>query len=109
MTQPAGLLDRLDAALVRATTAGEIGVPRSLRLHLGCPDEELPSLEQLLALGDTIFGCPRLRVSQSGNALLCLWEQGQVATVSIASSPGLVLILTVLGTGGALHLTEPGR
>ena len=106
MSDPAGLLGRLDAAVVQAVTSGEVGIARSLRFHVGGPAGDLPTPAHLLALGDAIFGCPRLREAQSGSALLCVWEGGQVATVSSSPAPRLVVVLTVLGSGGALHLSE---
>jgi hypothetical protein len=105
----ADLLGRLDTAVAQAVTSGEVGTARSLRFHVGGPTGDLPSPEHLLALGDALFDCPRLRQAESGSALLCVWEGGQVATVSSSPAPRLVVILTLLGSGGALHLSEQER
>ncbi len=106
MSGLAALLGRLDAVLVAAVTDGEVGVVRSLRLHVGGLAGDLPEPARLLALGDRLFACPRVREAELGSARLCVWEGGQVATVSASPAPRTVVVLTVLGSGGALHLCE---
>lgn len=106
MTNLADFLGRLDAAIGKAVTSGQVGTARSLRLHVSGPGRDLPGPGQLLPLGDAIFGCPRVREAQSGDAMLCVWEGGQVATVSSAPALRTVVVLTVLGSAGALHLCE---
>jgi hypothetical protein len=104
----AGLFDRLEAALTAAVAAGEVGVARSLRLHVGGVAAGLPTPDRLLALGDRLFACPRQREMRAGDAVLCVWAEGQVATLSVAPAPRPVVVLTLLGSAGALHLREPG-
>ena len=106
MTALADLLDRLDAAIATAVRSGEVGDARSLRLHVGGAGADLPTADRLLALGDAIFGCPRVREARSGSTVLCVWAHGQMATVSASPAPRMVVVLTVLGSGGALHLCE---
>lgn len=106
MSGLAVLIDRLDAAVREAVRTGRIGVPRSLRLHVGGASDGLPPYERLLALGDAIFQCPRAREAQTAGAALCVWEQGQVATVSSAPAVRQLVVLAVLGSEGAIHLTE---
>lgn len=106
MSELAALLHRLEAAVGKAVASGEIGIVRSLRLHVGGPGNALPDPGELLSLGDAIFGCLRAREMQSGSARLCVWEGGQVATISSAPAPRIVVVLAVLGSGGALHLRE---
>ena len=106
MRSVAGLLDRLGSAVVQAVTSGEVGIVRSLRLHVGGPDGDLPAPGRLLALGDAIFANPRAREAEVGGARLCVWEQGQIATVSSAPAPRPIVVLTVLGSEGALHFRD---
>lgn len=106
MSDLAYLLACLDTAVCKAVRAGEIGTARSLRLHVGGPGDDLPERGQLLRLGDAIFACPRVREAQSGRATLCLWQGGQVATVSSAPAPRTTIVLTLLGSEGALHLCK---
>lgn len=106
MSGLAALIGRLDAVLVAAVTDGEVGVVRSLRLHVGGLAGDLPEPARLLALGDRLFACPRVREAESGSARLCVWEGGQVATVSAPPEPSTVRTTTVRGAGGALHLCE---
>lgn len=106
MSDLAYLLARLDTAVCKAVRAGEVGTARSLRLHVGGPDDDLPEQSQLLRLGDAVFACPRIRAAQSGRVTLCLWQGGQVATVSSAPAPHATIVLTLLGSEGALHLCE---
>jgi hypothetical protein len=101
-----GLLDRLGFAVVQAVRSGEVGIVRSLRLHVGGPDDDLPTPGRLLALGDAIFANPRAREAEAGGARLCVWEVGQIATVSSAPAPRAVVVLTVLGSEGALHFRD---
>ena len=106
MSELAALLHRLDAAIGKAVVSGKIGIARSLRLHIGGPGTGLPDPGELLPLGDAIFGCPRAREVRSGSARLCVWEGGQVATISSAPAPRIIVVLAVFGSGGALHLCE---
>lgn len=106
MSDLAYLLARLDTAVCKAVRVGEVGIARSLRLHVGGPGDDLPEQDQLLRLGDAVFACPRIREAQSGRATICLWQGGQVATVSSALAPRLTIVLTLLGSEGALHLCE---
>lgn len=108
MSEAAGLFVRLDHAVRQAAAAGEIGTARSLRLHVGAPSDDLPEIEAMLALADAIFGCGRGRIERSGDALLGMWEHGQVATISRAPSPRPLAVLTVLGSVGALHFEQGG-
>ena len=102
----ARLLAQLEAAVEQVVAANEIGVARSLRMHVGGPAFEPATTDRLLALGDRLFACPRVRWAQSGGATICLWEHGQIATVSAAPALRDVMVVTVLGSGGALHLRE---
>lgn len=108
MSPAAGLLARLESAVMQAMAAGEIGTARSIRLHVGAPPGELPDAERLLGLGDAIFTCRRARLEQSSGALLCVWERGQIATIGYAPSPLPIVVLTVLGSNGALHFQQGG-
>lgn len=108
MSATAGLLTRLEGAVMRATAAGEIGTARSIRLHVGAPPDELPDAERLLGLCDAVFACRRARLEQVGGAFLCVWEQGQIATMGYAPSPLPIVVLTVLGSKGALHFQRGG-
>ncbi len=108
MTAAAALIDRLDRAVRQAVADGAIGAARSIRLHVGAPDA--PPASTLLSLGDAIFGAARVRTeaAASGNAdaILCVWADGQIGTVSTAISEPPVVVLTVLGPRGALHFEE---
>jgi hypothetical protein len=110
VTAAAAPFSRLDGAVRRAVSAGEIGAARSIRLHVGAPADDRPDLEAMLGLGDSIFDCARVRVERVGEvsswAVLCAWEHGQIATVSSALSPRAILLLTVLGSAGALHFQQ---
>lgn len=113
MTSSAALFDRLERAVRRAVAADEIGAARSLRLHVGAPIAELPPMDALLSLGDAIFACGRTRLERaggtpSGNTVLCVWENGQVATISAFPSMRPLVVMTVLGSAGALHFQQGG-
>jgi hypothetical protein len=108
MSAAAGLFARLEDAIRRAVAAGEIGTARSLRLHVGAPADELPDAETLLGLGDALFMCGRTRLEQSSGAVLCVWEHGQVATMGYAPSTLPIVVLTVVGSDGALHFQQGG-
>lgn len=106
MSELAALLERLEVAIGAAVRSGDIGTPRSLRLHVGGPADDLPSSAELLGIGDGLFGGARIREAQTEGATLCVWQGGQVATISRAPAPLLVVVLAVLGSSGALHLSE---
>lgn len=108
MNEAVGLFPWLDRAVRQAVSAGEIGAARSLRLHFGGPLHDLPELEPVLALADAIFGCGRVRVERSGHALLGVWTQGQVGTISLTPSQRPLMVLTVLGSVGSLHFEQGG-
>jgi len=108
VSDTADLLARLDAAVRQAVAAGEIGTAKSIRLHVGA--SRPPPVEPLLALGDAIFGCSPGRLERMSNdksaSWLCVWEQGQIATVTIAPCHPPFVLLTVLGANGALHFQQ---
>jgi hypothetical protein len=104
----AALLARLDQAVRHAVSADEIGAVRSIRLHVGAPADDLPNIETMIALGDALFHCRRSRIQRSPHALLCVWEQGQIATISCAPSQRVLIVLTALGSTGALHFRQGG-
>ena len=112
MSGAASLLFRLDRAVRQAVAAGEVGTARSIRLHVGAPVTQQPDIEAMLALGDAIFACGRLRMEMlDGNgcrSALCVWEHGQIGTITAAVCEPPLMVLTVLGQRGALHFQQLG-
>lgn len=112
MSGAASLLSRLDHAVRQAVAAGEISVAKSIRLHVGAPATRQPDIDALLALGDAIFACRQLRLEtldgEGGRAVLCVWEEGQIGTITCAVCEPPLVVLTVLGQGGALHFQQYG-
>lgn len=113
MTEAADLLRRLGDAVRQAVATGEIGAAKSIRFHVGTPRGESPDPETMLALGDALFGCDRLDVRHAdgpddARARLCVWEHGQIATITLAVSDPPLVLLTVLGPDGALHFQRRG-
>jgi hypothetical protein len=111
VTHVAGLVARLQNAARQAVADGEIGTARSIRFHVGASGGA-PALDDLLEFGDVIFGGARDRVERTGDehtgAALCVWERGQVATMTTADCDPPVVLLTVLCAKGALHFEERG-
>lgn len=103
---------RLVHAVRQAVAAGEIGAAKSIRLHVGAPATRQPDIDALLALGDAIFACGRLRTEtldgDGGRAVLCVWKEGQIGTITSAACEPPLVVLTVLGEGGALHFQQQG-
>jgi hypothetical protein len=106
------LLGRLDRAVRQSVASGEIGAAKSMRLHIGAPVAQLPDIEALLALGDVLFASTRHRIErldgEKTQNVLCVWSEGQMATISLAPAMPPLIVLTVLGQRGALHFEDRG-